>query len=738
MASTWDVIPQTHRTILFEQFTSERDSTAGNLYDILNLYNDPDMSDEEMYKEIEKRLEIRSFKEFLEKFQPKVFEFVTGTTEGVPIFKYTTDPTEAQRNNGREIKITEHTYYEMLVNMYSQKGDSGVANIEFNDAKLREILTPKRELDALYDTRRQIPMLMEKREAAVKRNENTATVDKKLNKIIKHAHEQIKNPTALMSIGLDDMTRKISAIDEKILQLNAATPEGGEPPKLLSGRGGFDDEGRWILIPAKSSATDSEENSDSPSDPDGDNSKMFAKKLQGYIEKKSPDETQFTKALIVSAYTGRELVDPFEKMDIAALTEQRGKLVEQKKVIENCFKQAKEEFINALSESVQKLLCVKIFFDHATVKGGDAAKLPHVGLIVSNCKADKLVDDKVKKKFESTMQHLGVTVNDKNKLWFAILPHVLDEYDDEDDLDDEDDDIGFGDENGASKKQSVTNGTSFSAAKSILQILDKCKIMTFFNFVPAPKTTFSALNADTVKELQETLEPINLEHAVFALPNFTIMREGVVPFGENEKISVPAIYIDAAYVAAGMIVAAQQPDYWTEHGFKNGETFLSENACVRIDLESDKITPFFLTKFNRERSIAWNVEVVNALTKNHFGFVFDGDSLRDERIGGYINRTYILNARTLQRKNGEYKPIFRVLMKDFVRAWLKTAKLSASQLNSFLNKTVTEWNLQPKKYKRFEPINLLLREGESIVQDGSSLKVDLLGGEDSLDIEIVD
>ena len=733
MASTWDRIPQTHRAILFEQFTDGRD-TAGNLYDILSLYDDPDMIRNEMYRDISTKLEVRSFSEFLEKFQPKVFEFVTGTTDGVPMFNYTTNPQEAKRNNAREIAITSHTYYEMLANMYSQKGDSGVANIDFNDAKLREILTPKREFEALCDTRRRIPMLMEKRETAIKRNENTAVYDKKLNKTMRDVVDQLKNPAALMSIALDDIGRKIEATDQKLLQLNAPKTDGGDAPKLLSGRGGFNDDGRWILIPAKSSAPDSDENTDSPSDPD------VANKLALYVDKKAPDENKFTKALIVSAYTGRDLTNPFEDMDAAALSKYRGELVESKAVIESSFKQAKEEFIRALSESVQKLLCVKIFFDHATVKGGDNAKLPKVGLIVANCRADKLVDDKIKKKFESTMRHLGLT-DLKKKLWFAILPHVLDDdYSDEDeDIEDDEDLFGSG-----TQRKSVTNGTSFSAAKSILRIMDECKITTLFNFVPTDKTTFAALNPETVNDLQETLEPLNFEHAVYALPNFTIMREGTVPLGDDfnaPKIEVPAMYIDAAYVAAGMLIAAQQPDYWTSHGFTAGQDFLSENACARIDFESSRITPAFLTKFNRELDTPWNSEVVDALTKKHFGFVFDGDERYSERIGSSLPRTYILNARTLKRENGEYKTIFRTLMNDFVNAWLKTYSsalmLDGSQVKDF-RRTVEDWKTQCRKYKNSEPINLLLRTGEDIVVDGDEVKIIFTDGEERTPIKIVD
>lgn len=747
MASTWDKIPQTHRAILFEEFTHPADNTSANLYDLLSFYSTPEASDEDMYKDIEKKLEVRSFKEFLEKFPPRVFEFVTGTTDGDTIFQYTSDPIEAKKNNGREIKITGHTYYEMLVNMYSQKGDSGVANIEFNDKKLREILTPKREIEALYDTRRQIPMIMEKYDETIKKNENAAPLAKRLKKIRREAFEQLRNPTALMSIGLDDANRKIAATDTRLKQLNASSSADGAAPKLLSGRGGFDNNGRWILIPAKASTPDSTEASDSTSDPEGDASKKFALILQGDLNKHAQNENNFTKSLIISAYTGIELANPMENKSSAELVEYREQLISRKKSIEKCFRQAKEAFIQVLSESVQKLLCVKIFFDHATVKGGNEGILPKVGLVVANCPPAKLIDDKIKKKFEATMHHLGLDVTDKNKLWFAILPHVLeDDYSGGGDENTSLEDDLFDDDLDEEEKISI-NGTNFSAAKSILKIMEDCKIMTVFNFAPDKKTTFSALNAATVNALQDELEPLNYEHAVYALPNFTIMREGTVPLSDEDnatKIAVPAIYIDAAYVAAGLLIAAQQTAYWENRGFtKSNNLLIPEYACVRVDFESSKIVPKLLTKFNRERSIAWESEIVDALSKKRFGFTFDGDRKYDSQIGGFIDKTYILNARTLKQKDGKYQEIFRTLLKDFVRAYLKTygAKIDSSDLKDFVKKVVNmDWKQLAKSCKNKNPdvINLILRDGEDILLDGNNLKVQLSGGEDFLDVEVID
>ena len=747
-----EMVKQTHRTILFEQFTHPADTEAKTLYDIISYYKDnPEAADEEMYVDIKKKLEVHTFKEFLEKFQPKVYEYVTGTAEGVPIFQYTSDPMEAKKNNATPREIVDHTYYEMLVNMYSQKSDSGVANIEFDDKKLREILTPKREIDALYDTRRKIPMLMEKYDEALKKNENAAPIAKRLKQIRREAFEQLKNPTALMSIGLDDANRQIAAADTKLKQLSAASAAGGEAPKLLSGRGGFDSDGRWILIPAKASTPDSTEDTDSASDPSGDANKKFALIIQGDLDKHAADQNNFTKALIVSAYTGTELANPMENMDSTALAEYRENLVDRKRSLELCFKQAKEAFIKVLSESVQKLLCVKIFFDHATIKGGNDGTLPkNAGLIVANCSAAKLIDDKIKDKFKETMTHLGLDVADENRLWFAILPHVLESESSADDAGgsiDLDDDL-FDEPEVEEEIKISASGIDFAAARSLLKIMDECKIMTVFNFAPDKKTTFSALTAKHIEELQNTLDKVDLEHAVYAVPNFTIMRDGTVPLNDDKSItiSVPAMYVDAAYVAAGLLISAQNEDYWNRRGFKANRnnmeaTFIPGNACVRIDFEWDNLTPLVLTKFNRERSIAWSSDVVKALTKNHFGFAFDGDRLYDHRTGNFIDNTYILNARTLKRNNGEYQPIFRTLVKDFIRVYLKTSsasglQLKSSQLDSF-DKVVKEWTNQTKIFKA-KPINLLLCEGENITREGSNLKVELSGGEDLVEVEIID
>ena len=60
-------------------------------------------------------------------------------------------------------------------------------------------------------------------------------------------------------------------------------------------------------------------------------------------------------------------------------------------------------------------------------------------------------------------------------------------------------------------------------------------------------------------------------------------------------------------------------------------------------------------------------------------------------------------------------------------------------MKDFLNNVVAEWAQQAKKYKsKGDIINLMLKDGENILRDDNNLKVELSGGEDMLDVEIID
>lgn len=734
MANTWDKIPQTHRTILFEQFSDITDASANDLYNFLLSYDDEDLN-----SKIREKLEVKSFEEFLQKFPLTIYEYVVGSDDGsAPKIHYTTDTRKAAKfPQRREIKLTDHSYFEMLLEMYSKKGTSGQANIEFNDAKVREILTPKRELEKLYNMRRQIPLLYERKEELLKKNENPGAIDRKIKEIRRDALEHLQRPTSLISLALADTNQKIEMVNDGIKMLSApADGVENENTKLLGGSVGFNDDGKLILIPAKTSDVNSDESTDSETNSQGRYLKLMAGRMEKDVDKYSADANNFTKALVISAYTGVDIMSTNSISGIpsnrAELELYRGELTSKKNTYEQIFRQIEDEFVKTLSELVQKVLCVKIFFDHATISG----TLPNVGLIVTNCKAEKLLESSVKDKFIDLMKRLGKSSTDKNKLWFAVLPQVEeDEFSLIDDDEDDEEDL-FGENNSNENKKSVSR-TDFATAKELLKILGECTILTFFNFVPQEETTFSNITARKINDLKDKLSAINSEHAVYALPNFTIMKSGTVPISDAEKISVPAVYIDASYVAAGLLIASQQIDFWASRGFKNEITMLNSDACVRINLESSDAVRALLTKFNRERSLDWAQEVTDAFIKDRFGFTFEGKRVFDHHGNKFIDNTYILNARTLKKVDGEYQPIYMTLTRDFVETYWNTYQSTSESVKDFIDNVVADWKRQStKKYADKKIINFMLKDGETIDydKDDKKFKISLKSGEKFLDI----
>lgn len=734
MASTFSKIPQTHRAILFESFSDQTDLAANNLNDLLATDEESDL-----YKDIQEKLEVKSFEEFLKKFPLTVYEYATASDDGgMPSLHYTTS-TEIAKNfpQRNEIKLTDHSYFEMLVDMYTKKGASGVADIEFKDAKIREILTPKREIEKIYDLRRQIPLLMEKKEQLIKKNENPVAVDKKLKEIRRSAIEQIKSPASLMAVALADTQQKIEMVDNGIKQLSA--PSDGVDnveTKLLSGSVGFDDDGRLTLIPAKTADVNSDESTDSPTNPGY--LQLMSGRIGKDLDKYAADTNNFTKALVISAYTGVDVQskNPLENTNRTELEVYRAQLTDKKNTLEKVFAQSKEEFVKELSKLVQKVLGVKIFFDHATVKGGDISTLPKSGLIVTNCKASKLLGSSVRDKFIDCMKRLGTVETDEKKLWFAILPQVAEDETALADFDDDDDELY---EQNADESGKSSDNVDFETAKDLLKVMEECKIMTVFNFAPTPETTFSKITQQKIESLKNKLQAVKSAHAVFAFPNFTIMKDGSVPLSDlpdAPKIKVPAVYVDASYVAAGLLVAAQQIDFWTARGYKNGVSILTSNACVRVDLEGNAAVRTLLTKFNRERFVDWSPEIDAELTKDRFGFAFGGKRIFDPQSDKPIDNTYILNARTLNQVEGEYQPIFATLTKDFIETYWRTYKGTPEDLKSFTTKIIPEWFRQAAGYVDKNIVNLLLKDGESITynKDDKKIDINLRSGEKILDI----
>ena len=707
---------QTSRTILFEEFNSSEDGKS-SLFDLLNL--EENFNNDAFNKTVREKLEVRSFKEFLEKFAPKVYE-ICEAIDGKPMVHYTTDAKLANERHGVEQKITDNVYYKMLCQLYTEKGASGDANLVFKDDEILQMLSPRQEVEEAKDLRKKLQSSLEKYHKLQDKNENANEYAQKFIACrTEIANKYQQSQIALLPLAIEDLKRKIDYLDDtdKKASEQALLGTGG----VVSGYLTYSEDGEMIVksLPAA-------ENNTQVLLPAAHDigSEIKAIVERDYDRSQGEDNNSFVRALVTRTYAPLANTN-FTNKSLEEIKEEKEASIALRKSYEDLYTQAKQSFIDEMTKVLQKLMGVKIFFDHATANGGEEDCLPdNAPLLVTNCKASKLIKGKMTDKFTSFIKHRGST-EVENKIWFAILPDVNEgenviqdkvKIDPLADLD------PFGDMN--ANDQAINESmVSFSAAKTVLQILNDARVMTVFNFTAdKDNNTFDSLNEKYVRATKENLKGLNYDHAALAYPNFTITRERKVDIDEekNNKLTVHGVYVDAAYVAAGLLVGSQQIKYLEKHGFKNNID--PSNVCVRVDLEGEQERKNLQTNFNREIASRWDTDLKSEISKDKFGFAFCSDAIYAD--GEPLKNTYIYFARTLKTNaKGIYKPIYRVLTEDFIRQYLKQYDpLTSKEVQGFVNTECVIWSQEIKRADKYT-VNMILQADEEITYDKENNKL---------------
>lgn len=721
---------QTHKTIIFEEF----DSTRDNLFTILN--SDP--SSAKLATEIEEKLLVKSFAEFMKKFAPKVYEVALQDKENNTFqFFYTTDPTKFSDYRYFEFSIDEHAFYKMLLQLYTTRGIMGQANAKFDDKEIMDMLSPKKELEDMRNLRGDmeynLKLYYEAKAKGDKSEMNTARA--KVKKCKKKIAEYASSPlNKLFPLLIEDIDKKLKLLAAP----NSSGNNNGDAPKALPSYGQlyltesgeldildnkkFNElkalsapKGGSLVVaddkhPAKITnlpANLAQNKSASPVPEKQDLQNQIAEAIVKDYEKNTQTKSETIKSLIVSTFAP---LAKTQKTDVAELDE--NKLRKQKETYEKAYAGARQSFANEMTRIVESLLGVKTFFDHATVDGDDSSEIP-AGVIIANCKASKLLGLK-DNKFASYMKYLG-KAQMESRIWFAVVPSVLEEpptanivvEGDDDPLNDIWDD---------EEENSVLSGedyVSVNALKEFIKVMDDAKIMTVFNIRVKGGNTFADLNAAEVQSKIKTFDQCDYSHAAYAYPNFTLIRErDLKPFDgqDNTKITLPGVFIDAAYPAAGLLVASQQAKVLDSKRLK----YDKESPCVSVNLEDIQVKKKLPTKFNRESILRRSEDLIKAINEKMFGFAFSGDEIRDG--DGVWKNTYVHCARTLakNKKDGNYKPIYKTLVEDYIgQSVMGLVSNKKSHVEKMIVKKINNEYAEKNGQERYKnDVNLILHEGE--------------------------
>lgn len=743
-------LPRTYRTLLLEKFTNNEI----NLRTLLQQGEQSNLSVHKVYTNIQKNLEVHTFKEFLEKFTPRIYEVPQ------PNGSISYQPETALKGDEpgiHPIDIPQHSFYKMLRNLYKGKAKSGQANVDFDPTEFKELLKSTQEVKEIESTRNLLGLQQKSYAEAIEAGKDTTPYKKAIIELRKKAAAKYQSTVvSLLPMAIELSEKKIQQLEDgkqRLEQNPNAALQAHSIPQLT-----FSPEGDVVVkdIPIEQKANQEKAIKLLP----------ISKMLESdYKRIAGPAQNEQTKELVVAAFSPDVVhEDTFgEEFNSLATVEEKqtwltariGK--EQKKL--NRFKMiysaAEQGFVDCMTETVAKLLGVYALFDLATKDGGEEGYLQD-GILVANCKLNDLkdVEDALKKYLKAPSEQA------QKKIWFAAIPAIDEEAKDK--KQQEEDDAfatGFGGDEEEAQEQKTPSPMiqhdTLNDLKWALDILTSANVITVFSFFGNEKTGFDAVDGKNIQKKHDQLNDFvfkegSRDHAVYAFPNFTLLEgnETVQLFDPFEvvmkpdvydintetgeavpqtmkftgRITLHGVYIEAAYPAVGLLIRSQQQDCVSNDGLVVDETL----PCVRVDLSDPDIQTHMTTNFTRENLLRWNQDVHDALDKNPFAFVFCGDQLVDH--GKMVPNTYVYQAATL-----DHKPITNILFGEYLLCMARDNGSEEKKIKNTIENYSTEWHLRANAYPK--AVNKMLLEMETVQlvpgESGRDWEIEIIVGKKS-------
>lgn len=714
---------QTSKTILFERFAKEDHEGNGmpNLAFLLNEWDNQvknGKAKDEILDEIEKELGVRSFQEFLEKFTPNVYEevFEEKNTGEIKVV-YSLERPEGWDDENTPVSLDLQPLYRMVEQLYETRKSSGQPLNKYDFGDVTKLLSPrarqeeyKRLRSALsYQNARYYQL--EEKNPGVNTPEKEDCIEAITNARLDFASLCQSGITETFALQLQDAQQML--LETKKLSDDS---KNGEKTEYVRGLPVFTEEGDIKIKPIeKKEEAKALELKDDPE-------MLLLEILKDDFKAAAPKlaESKEITNLVVSAISKAE---EREKLSVE----------EAKKRIEDCenrYKAWNESLTDVLFPVIEKFIGVKAFFDNATAEG----KLDNNNvLIVANCTAEELTKVEIKDKFEKFLEAMNGYRG--RKIWFGIIPAIaLGNERVEERLSDQSNSGPYRPLIMDKKEKKVSGLVPADSARELMWMCEKQQIMVFYNYKANDKTSLGGLTKDAFDQMRDKInfagtvsEGATGEYAVCALPNFTLLpkRKAYVVLNQElvdaevekkeSRLQLKGIYVDAAYVAAGMVVGSQQYDVLRSKDLPADRRLTG----IRVDFENSHVSQKFLSSMCIENLTPIDKKIENAVMETRFGFYFSDPAITNES-GSKILRCYVKNARTMQEKKGKYRKMNNVLFNQFINlcACDGESLSDETKIRRFLDEDVPAWSKmrqqQEEKEEKDKLVNLLLNDGESI------------------------
>lgn len=643
-----EVITQTNRTMLFEEINPEK----LNLLTLVGDTKDLESLDDDKIKEIHEKLLVRSFDEFLDKFQPVVYSFFNAATQSV---LYTLEkPENIPEEYVTEIPLNrQNDFLNMLFTLIDTKKAQGLMNVDFKFENILDMISPKKVMNDIKQVRKEIHYLYDKYENLEDEDPKKLDIGDKLNYKFEEASKNYNNVMAMLPLAIED-------IKTRLLFSQAGGKQQNEPLQLGVLSMGENGELKVLEAPKK------EKNELLVVK--NDNTAGLIEAFEDDYDAVNESPSEYVKSLVVRTFCPLTAVTN-DQVDTEIEVANYNTYLE-------FYKKAKDDFVKTVKPLVEKLLGVRMFFEQYTTK--NRGMVP--ALLVTNVKLDMLVSSMNIGRLRTYLNTVNTKNNYDNTIWLGIVPDI---------------------ELEASAVKKVTRqrfkgneqqqkaaGNTMEALASLMDTLKDYRVQTFYNFQTGEDTTFNYVATSGIERFVEKSQPLMKqsysEYVSCCMPNFTVVpkdksgvvidnkmtmtEEGAAALSKERedimKLWIEGVYVGAAYVAAGVVAAYQCPEYLKDY-YANSS---SKYPGVRYDLEAGDHSLRTVTTMAKEITGYTNT-IKNAINAKNFGFMFASENSQLE--GKEVKNITIYKARTLAMADDAYDSLYKTMVSTYVERILR-------------------------------------------------------------------
>jgi len=649
--------------------------------------------DDDKINEINDHLLVESFEEFLKKFSPTIYSYYNAANQQVA---YTAKrPEGIPENCVSEIKLNQNNdFLKMLFTLIDTKKSQGTKNVDFKFENILDMISPKKVMEDIKQVRKEINYLYGKYEELDDEDPSKLELGDKLNIKFEEASHNYNNVLGMLPLAIEDIKTRLLLGDSQ---------DGAEAEAIEAGILTMDKQGELKILEAP------KEEETALVEQNEENNNALVEVFEEDYEEITENPTPYVKDLVVRTFA--PISTPTTDIDVEKEVQNYNNYLE-------FYKQSKDDFVQAAKPLIEKLLGVKMFFEQYETEG--RGMKPQ--LLVSNCKVDMLVKANNKPRLETFLNTVNKKNNFSETIWFGIVPGI--ELESSDKVKTRR--IRFK----GTDKSNKQKGKTVESLTAILDVVKDYKIQTFFNFQATEETTFNDMATKGVAKYIDKTEMLTRqeysEYAIPCLPNFTVipknksgvvldkkmvaLDDGATLSKEEEdilKLWLEGVYIDASYVAAGLVAAYQCSDYLNER-FKRVD---NSYPGVRFDIESGDNNLKVATTLAKEITGFTNA-IKDSINRNNFGFVFASENAQLD--GNTVKRITVYKARSLEVTEEGFDSIYKTLVSTYIERILrfKTSDFKQDKIVKFFsnnpNSQKSKW-LDSKGY-----INSILQDGDDI------------------------